>query len=539
VEAFIITSLPNRSLLLAVFAIAFLALSWNVWNAGIASGYIDSVKKLGAQDESVYTREAIHMATRGDWMTMTYLDRFVLFKPPLLMWLSGLSAKLLGVHPFALRIPSLLAGSLACLFAFLITKRAGWAAVILLVSDRLFHTLARVNMTDMILCACVVSAFYFFLRDPSLRTRSAFWGFTIACALAILDKSIAGVLPYASALLFLLIQKQPRSIVHLTLSGVAAVAIALPWHLYQFIVHYQWFLAEFLGVQLLAFGGKPPQTSQENQILFYASRFWLSDPVLVILFLLAIPAWFRKRSEPLAILLFTWVLIFTGALLIFQYRSVQYALPLVPALAIAIAAYAPAMRNRAVLAGLCVIFIVKAALPAQLWGNSFQGGSTLALARPLTEYCEQKRPNDLFILIAGDEFYSSVLPITQVRYGWADPTDAYLLLEPHLRYLGILLQPKDWFELPAKEQTYRERLKQWGITSSKPIGTAIAAHVPADFLPIVASRPGSDFLLPRNLVPPEALATHDLTEATQDQVFLISKHPVPAEWTGPRWSCQM
>src|ERR1700730_10535779 len=114
--------------------LALLALSWNIWNVGIASGYIDSVKHLGAQDEAVYTREAIHMATRGNWMTMTYLDRFVLFKPPLLMWLSGLSAKVLGIDPFALRLPSLIFGSLACLFAFLMSRRGGWAAVLLLIS---------------------------------------------------------------------------------------------------------------------------------------------------------------------------------------------------------------------------------------------------------------------------------------------------------------------------------------------------------------------------------------------------------------------
>ena len=400
-EAFIIASLPKRTVVLAVFAIAFLALSWNIWNVGIASGYIDSVKRLGAQDESVYTREAIHMATRGDWMTMTYLDRFVLFKPPLLMWLSGFSAKVLGIHPFALRLPSLIFGSLACVFAFLISKRAGWAAVVLLVSDRLFHTLSRVNMTDMILCACVVSAFYFFLGDPTLRSRKSFWGFTISCACAILDKSIAGVLPYAVTLLFLVAAAE-ESRWRLVLSGVVAVVLVLPWHLYQFFTHYEWFLAEYLGVQLLAFGGKPPQTSQENQFLFYGSRLLLSDPILTITALAAIPMWFRKRSEPLAILLFTWVLVFGGALIIFQYRSLQYLLPLIPALAIASSAYCPKIEKRTSLAVLCAVFLaVKAALPDQLWGNSFVGGSTLALAKPLNEYCEQQRPNDLFIIDSG------------------------------------------------------------------------------------------------------------------------------------------
>jgi hypothetical protein len=523
--------------ILAVVAISMLALSWNIWNVGIASGYIDSVKKLGAQDEAVYTREAIHMATQGNWMTMTYLDRFVLFKPPLLMWLSGLSAKVLGIHPFALRLPSLIFGTLACLFAFLLSRSAGWAAVILLLSDRLFHTLARVNMTDMILCACVVSAFYFFLLDPSLKTRVSFWGFTISCACAILDKSIAGVLPYAVTLLFLLVQRQRPW--RLVLSGVVAVALVLPWHLYQYFVHYEWFLAEYLGVQLLAFGGKPPQTSQENQFLFYGSRIWLSDPVLTVTALAAIPLWIKRRSEPLAILLFTWVLVFGGALIMFQYRSLQYALPLIPALAIAAAAYCPKMDSRVTVAFLCAVFVVKAAWPDQLWGNTYAGGSTLALANPLSEYCEQQRPNDLFIIDTSDEFYSSVLPITHVRYGWADPQDAYLLLEPHLRYLGILLQPGDWFEISKNRASYRGRLKQWGIETDKPIATAIAAHVPTDFVPIIGASPGTDFLLPRNLIPPSALATHDIKEAAGDRVFLISKHPDPEKWVGPRWSCRI
>ena len=55
------------------------------------------------------------MATRGNWLTMTFLDRFVLFKPPLLMWLSGLSAKIFGISSLPLRLPSLLSGALICL----------------------------------------------------------------------------------------------------------------------------------------------------------------------------------------------------------------------------------------------------------------------------------------------------------------------------------------------------------------------------------------------------------------------------------------
>jgi hypothetical protein len=538
---FIIAVLSKRTVVPLVFAISFLALSWNVWNAGIASGYIDSVKKLGAQDESVYTREAIHFATQGNWLTMTYLDRFVLFKPPLLMWLSGASAKVIGISPFGVRLPALLAGALVCLLVFLMSARAGWAAVALLVSDRLFHTLGRVNMTDIILCACLVSAFYFFSLDPSLARRRSFWGFSIACALAILAKSIAGLLPFGVGVVFLICYRgdnRPR-FWRLVQAGLATAAIALPWHLYQLFVHYDWFLAEYLAVQLLAFGGKPPQTSQENQVIFYATRMWLSDPVLTILSLAAVPMWFRKRKEPLAVLLFAWLVVFGGAMMIFQYRSIQYMLPLIPMLVLACAAFCPLLDRRATVAVLAVIFVGKAVYAEETWGNSFASGTNLALARPLSEYCELQRPNDLFVLDSSDEFYSSVLPLARVRYGWADPNDSYLLLEPHLRYLGIMLQPAEFLDLPATEATYKARLRQWGVSSDRAIGTAIGAHAAADFKPIVIARPGSDFLLPRSIIPAEALSTHSVREGAEGRVFLLSKQPSHEDWKGPRWTCRM
>ena len=120
------------------------------------------------------------------------------------MALRAISAKVVGISPFGLRLPSLLAGALICLLVFLMSKRAGWAAVVLLVSDRLFHTLARVNMTDIILCACLVAAFYWFWKDPTLTQARPFWGFSVACALAILSKSIAGLLPFVVGVVFLL-----------------------------------------------------------------------------------------------------------------------------------------------------------------------------------------------------------------------------------------------------------------------------------------------------------------------------------------------
>src|ERR1700759_1840533 len=106
-----------------VFVAAFTILSWNLWNVGIASGYIDPILHLGAQDEATYTREAIAMARGGGWMTPAFLGRWVFEKPPLLMWLSALSLKIFGIGRVSARIPVVFAGALICALCFSIVRR--------------------------------------------------------------------------------------------------------------------------------------------------------------------------------------------------------------------------------------------------------------------------------------------------------------------------------------------------------------------------------------------------------------------------------
>src|ERR1700733_6567270 len=111
-----ITSRPMKLSLppCIVFLLASVILSWNLWNVGIASGYIAPLLHFGAQDEATYTREAITMTREGGWMTPTFLGRWVFEKPPLLMWLSALSMKLFGIGPLTARLPVILAGALIC-----------------------------------------------------------------------------------------------------------------------------------------------------------------------------------------------------------------------------------------------------------------------------------------------------------------------------------------------------------------------------------------------------------------------------------------
>lgn len=99
---------------------------------------------------------------------------------------------------FALRLPSLLAGSLtaALQFFWCAGVRGLWAgliAVFLLLSNSVWVTFARLCYTDTLLAFFTVAAMFVVTRDPRLDTTAARWSFIAFDAAAILAKSLAGV----------------------------------------------------------------------------------------------------------------------------------------------------------------------------------------------------------------------------------------------------------------------------------------------------------------------------------------------------------
>src|SRR6266700_343892 len=112
-------------MLRALSVVALLALACLLLRSarvGLAGDYVDPVGKVTAQDEALYAHSAIRMATAGNWLTPLFMGRYALYKPPLLIWVSGLSARVLGVSRLALRLPIALLCSLAVGLVFL------WAA---------------------------------------------------------------------------------------------------------------------------------------------------------------------------------------------------------------------------------------------------------------------------------------------------------------------------------------------------------------------------------------------------------------------------
>ncbi|MGH9720536.1 MAG: ArnT family glycosyltransferase [Bryobacteraceae bacterium] len=515
-------------MLVVVFVASLAVLGFRAGDAGLASGHIDPVGQIGAQDEALYSHSAIRMARQGGWLTPMFLGRFGLYKPPVLAWLAGASARTFGVSPLSLRLPSLLAAALVCTFAFAWVNAANpagaaWAVVVLLWSNHLWHVLARMCLTDALLSASFVAAMFAIRRDPALERRGPFFGFAIAAAAAIMIKAYAGLMPLIALAIFCALSRTRPRPVRLAQLGWLIATLALPWHLYQLAVHPNWFWTVYVQNELLIYGaGNPAQTSQDSQVAFYAGRLWALDPPLAVLAVIALPlAVWRVRREPV---LLAWIGAVVLGVLAFRYRNVTYLLPLIPALAIAVGKFAVRPNPAGVLlVTACAVFSVKTLFPDQPWGLCYRSGTTVEAAPALDAYASKRRSRELILIEPDDHLYAAVLPLQRVRYCFVGLGE----LQAHaldFRGLGIVVSGDEFLELDRHLPAFRERLRAMDLDSTDPVATTILAASREQVVDIIRARPRSDFLLPahyRDLVIP--LPDHAVEEAPRSKLLLLAQ----------------
>jgi 4-amino-4-deoxy-L-arabinose transferase-like glycosyltransferase len=539
----------------ALCAVALLALACLLIRAarvGLAGDYIDAIGKITAQDEALYSHSAIDMARNGDWLTPRFMGRFALYKPPLLVWTAALSSRLLGVSRLSLRLPIAILSALSLGLIFLWAgELAGWqagaVAGALLLSNHLWHTLATLCMTDGLLLAFYIAAFYALFCDPWLESRESLLGFSAAVAAAILTKGIAGTLPLGVlGLYWLAARRQERpTFLRVCLAGVLALALAAPWFLYQFAVHPRWFWTEHFAVEILGFGaGAPPQTSHENQAIFYFMRLAAMDPLLLAAAAIAIPAFLRdlRKRSGAPVLLAAWMVVILAAALGWQYRNVSYLLPLMPALALLAAAWGPFRTPRYapwMWLMLAVVFSIKANAPALSWGLDYRAGTIQPAAPILSAYCAQGRGNEMIVLDVADDLYASVLPLARLRYATVNP-----IVAPAGPYtmpfaeLGITVTVDQFDNLPRYSPAFRDRLREWSLNSAAPIATLIVARSVAEFGEMVRARPDTDFLIPPTYRSTAERAPQEQIGAGAGYLLLLSRTARPRA-APPAWSCRM
>jgi hypothetical protein len=542
-------------MLRALGIVALLALSCLLLRSGgvsLAGDYIDPVSHITAQDEALYAHSAIAMAREGEWLTPRFMGRYALYKPPMLIWAAALSARTLGIYPFSLRLPSALLAALALGLLFLWTAEisgltAGAMLVALLLSNRLWLTLGGLCLTDGLLLAFSIAAYYALFSDPWLESRAAFFGFSTSVAAGILTKGIAGVLPLIVLGLYWLAArpKERPTFLRIAFAALCAIGLAAPWFLYQYAVHPRWFWTEHIAVEMLGYGGgAPPQTSQENPALFYFMRLAATDPLLLAAACLAIPAFLRELRQRSAgsVLLACWIAAVLMTTLAWQYRNAAYLLPLVPALALLASAWGPfsSPRNaRWMLAALAAFFFLKVSVPDASWGLNFQPGSVQPTAAPLSSYCAQARGNPLIVVDLADDLYATTLPLARLRYAAVVPvtTPAGPYAMP-FETLGITLTAERFNNLQALTPGYRAQLHQWSLDSDAPIGTLVTVRSPAELEALAVAHPDIDFLVPTAYRAAMQGAPQEIAPASTNYFFLLSRMPMVRK-EAPAWTCRM
>jgi hypothetical protein len=469
--------------LAVIFGATLALLAVRAAHLKIADTFLDPVGRVDAQDEAMYTHSAMHLSSP----TPTYQGRLALNKPPLLVWLAAASYRLTG----SARLPVMIAAALTACLAFLWGRNL--AAVLLLVSDRLWFVLSSLCLTDGILVLCVSGAAYCLWRDPKLDSRRSRWGFALLTGAAVMTKSVAGALPVFILLGFCAIshQRPPwRRVLGVTL---AAGAMVLPWCVYELIVHPKWFWNEFVLSEIFVYGvASPIQTTQESQALFYLKRLFAMDPVLAVLAIPALWAAWRRRE----MVLLAWVAVVFGTALLWSYRNVTYLAPAIPALAILGAGL---LRWRWSAAAAALVFAVKLAFPAQPWGIELRPGILHPSIPLLDDYARLNRNRELILVEPFEGFYSAVLPLPKVRYAFIAPAGVPPQPPLDLHHLGILVNADEFSQIDRLAPVWRGRLRDWGVDSDAPVATAIVARSKSELDRLIATRPAADFLIPDTL----------------------------------------
>jgi 4-amino-4-deoxy-L-arabinose transferase-like glycosyltransferase len=233
---------------------------------------------------------AREMLQTHNWVILHIDGIRYLEKPPLQFWLVAASYALIGIDTFATRLPLALAvvGLVMMVYVFgrrWFGERAGFYAGLVMCTSPGVFLFTRIMIPGAILALEFTAAFYLFLRawQGSLSPRAGYWGSAAMIALAVLTRSLIGIVFPIAILFFFLLStdglKKWRKL-PLISSAVVFLVVALPWHIAAvfsgrgFFGGFFWFY--FINEQIFrALGWRYP-TDYEAVPLF----LWLAEHVV-------------------------------------------------------------------------------------------------------------------------------------------------------------------------------------------------------------------------------------------------------------------
>jgi 4-amino-4-deoxy-L-arabinose transferase-like glycosyltransferase len=308
-------------------------------------------------DEAIYAQVAREILASGDWLTLHYDGAPWFLKPPLAFWATALGFQAFGIGELAPRLLQALCGIALAVLMLAFGARAfgvreGRLAALVLLGTPPFLALSRMGMLDVPLSLASAAALVAWWR----AAREPRWLVVAGAALgvAVMLKGVAGLPPALAAALHALLCGRLGALRSrwFWLGALAALALAAPWHVQQWMLWREAFARSYLGYHVLDRAGLAIEGHDTGPLFYLRVLAWDARPWgLVGLVALAAGArrFVRTRDDALGLVL-AWAVVALAVPTAMRTRIDWYIAPAYPALALASAVWllrvVPASRHR-------------------------------------------------------------------------------------------------------------------------------------------------------------------------------------------------
>ncbi|MGO4186069.1 glycosyltransferase family 39 protein [Pseudarthrobacter sp. TAF60_1] len=178
----------ERPALVAILATNVLLYSWNLGINGWANYFYSAAVQAGTMDAKAF------FFGSSDWGNSITVD-----KPPLSLWVMGLSVRIFGLSPISMLLPQVAMGVGTTLLIYLILRRCTSGAAALTGATVFFTTpivtlMSRYNNPDPLMLLLMVAAVWFVLRSVETGRGRFFVVAGALLGLAFMTKQLQGML---------------------------------------------------------------------------------------------------------------------------------------------------------------------------------------------------------------------------------------------------------------------------------------------------------------------------------------------------------
>ena len=191
---------------------------------------------LSGYDDAIFAYESRQMVQTADWLTIR-ANGFLHFDYlPMFYWMEAVSMSILGFTDFAAKFPAALCGLILIIITYFIARELTDDPVTAVISawvlmlTQYFMKYATHAMSDVPFAMFFSIALYFYLKG--WENRRYFLIFGLAVALAIMTRTILGLIPLGIGLLHLALMRQFAALRSKELIIGVIIAIGLPAILY-------------------------------------------------------------------------------------------------------------------------------------------------------------------------------------------------------------------------------------------------------------------------------------------------------------------